>query len=186
MTAVGDQQHTGRKRRGVEHLAHQAIGIQNRLAGGHAVASPLVDNDFMGERVRRHPNHFRHHNAVIEGARGVHQFPQTVVLGGQGAILQRPALKDHQPGPQGLVFFQQVFTWGDHAGKPFAETVRRVAQPEYWGQETGNAAAYRFKPVETGVRRDQYQGKHQHNQEPEAGHRPLHEDGLNGTAPLPR
>ncbi len=113
---IGQQQHTGGVRHQLDHLAHQATGIEHRLAEHHAIALTLVDDDAMGEGIGVHADQFGDFDLFVDQRGGVQQLAQTHVLLGQGSQLLQAPLQQQVLGLEFLVFGDQLGTAAELAG----------------------------------------------------------------------
>ena len=109
MGGVGQQQDPGGVGHQLDHLAHQATGIEYRLTEHHAVALTFVDDDAMGERVGVHADQFGHFDLFVDQRRRVEQLAQPNVLLGEGGKLLHASLQQQ-------VFALEFFVFGDEFG----------------------------------------------------------------------
>ncbi|VVN39466.1 hypothetical protein PS645_05312 [Pseudomonas fluorescens] len=106
---VGQQQYARGVRHQLNHLAHQATGVEHRLAEDHTVALTFVDDDTVREGVGVHADQFGHFDLFIDQRGRVEQLAQPNVLLGQGRELLHASLQQQ-------VFGFEFFVFGDQLG----------------------------------------------------------------------
>ena len=110
---IGQQQDAGGVRHQLDHLPHQAAGIEHRLTEDHAVALTFVDDDAMGKGIGVHADQLGHFDLLVHQRRRVEQLAQPNVLLGQGGKLLHAPLQQQ-------VLGLELFVFGDEFG-PAAE-----------------------------------------------------------------
>ena len=106
---VGQQQDAGGVGHQLDHLAHQATGIEHRLTEHHTVALTFVDDDAMGEGVGVHADQLGHFDLLVDQRGGIEQLAQPNVLLGEGGKLLHAPLQQQ-------VFGLEFFVFGDEFG----------------------------------------------------------------------
>ncbi|MCY1180891.1 hypothetical protein D9M73_213640 [compost metagenome] len=71
---IGQQQDPGGVGHQLDHLAHQATGIEYRLTEDHAIALTFIDDDAMGEGVGVHADQLGHFDLLVDQGRRVEQL----------------------------------------------------------------------------------------------------------------
>ncbi len=113
---VSEQQYARGVGHQLHHLAHQATGIEHRLAEEHAIALTLVDDDAVGKGVRVHADQLGHFNLLVDQRRGIEQLAQAHVLLGQGRELLHAPLQQQVFGLEFFVFSDQFGTAAELTG----------------------------------------------------------------------
>ena len=116
VSRIGQQQDTGGVGHQLDHLPHQAAGIEHRLAKNHTVALTLVDDDAMGEGVGVHADQLGHFDLLVDQRGGIEQLAQPNVLLGEGGKLLHATLQQQVFGLEFFVFGDQLGTAAKLAG----------------------------------------------------------------------
>ncbi|VVO36632.1 hypothetical protein PS691_05373 [Pseudomonas fluorescens] len=104
---VGQQQDPRGVGHQLDHLAHQAAGIEYRLTENHAIALTFIDDDAMSEGIGVHANQLGHFDLFVDQRRGIEQLAQPDVLLGQGRQFLHAALQQQVFGLEFFVFGNQ-------------------------------------------------------------------------------
>lgn len=180
MSGVGQQQNARGVRHQLDHLPHQATGIEHRLTEEHAVTLALVDEDAVSEGVGVHADEFGHFDLLIDQRRGVQQFAQPYVLLGQGRQLLQPPLQQQGFGLEFFVFRDQFGTAAELAGHTLPQALRQVGDPIGLHQYQPHLAAHWLEHREARIDHHQRDRQHHQYQETNAQRGALGEKRFNG------
>lgn len=163
---VGQQQYPRGIRHQLDHLAHQATGIEHRLAKHHAIALALVDQDAVGERVGIDADQLGDLDLLIDQCRRIEQLAQAHVLLSQGRQFLYAPLHQQSFGLEFFVLGDQLGATAELAGDTLPQALRQVGDVIGLHQHQPHLAAYRFEQGKARI--DHHQGDRQHNQHEQA------------------
>ncbi|CRM37620.1 hypothetical protein [Pseudomonas sp. 24 E 13] len=148
----------------LDHLAHQATGIEHRLAEHHAVTLALVDDDAMGEGIGVHADQLGHFDLFVDQRGGIEQLAQPNVLLGEGGKLLHAALQQQVFGLEFFVLGDQFGAAAELAGHALVETLRQVGDPVSLHQYQRHLTTHRLEQRKARIdhhQRDRKHGQHQ-------------------------
>ncbi|MNQ98319.1 hypothetical protein D3C85_1140030 [compost metagenome] len=148
---IGQQQDAGGVGHQLDHLAHQATGIEYRLTEDHAVALTFIDDDAMGEGVGVHADQLGHFDLLVDQCRRVEQFAQPNVLLGQGGKFLHAPLQQQVFGLEFFVFGDEFGPAAKLTGNAFPQSSGQVGDPVGVHQHQRHLAACRLEQTETGI-----------------------------------
>ncbi|MNC31795.1 hypothetical protein D3C75_801300 [compost metagenome] len=180
MGGIGQQQYPRGVGHQLDHLAHQATGIEHRLAKEHAITLALVDQDAVGERIGVDTDQLGHLDLFVDQRRRVEQLAQPHVLLGQGRQLLQAPLQQQGFGLELLVFGNQLGAATELAGHTLPGTLWQIGDPVRLHQHQAHLAAHGFEHVEARVDNHQRDRHHHQNEQANAQRRALGEKRFNG------
>ncbi|MCY1431422.1 hypothetical protein D9M71_473900 [compost metagenome] len=151
MGGVGQQQYPRGVGHQLDHLAHQAAGIEHRLAKEHAISLALVDQDAVGERVGVDTDQLGAFDLFVDQRRGVEQLAQAHVLLGQGRQLLQAPLQQQGFSLELFVFGDQFGAAAELASHALPRTLRQVGDPVRLHEYQAHLAAHWLEHVEARV-----------------------------------
>ena len=183
MRGVGDQHGRGGIGTGVHDLTHDALGVEQRLAGVDAVDFALVDHDLVFVRVEIDRQQFGDQHLFADLERGIEQFPQADVFRLQRRQLLQLHLLHHLLGAQAFVILLQAAARGQGFAEPVRQGAGRVHGELDGVDQDGQAGAQRFQALVLVVHHHQYHGQYRKQDQPRGDGWALCEDELD-RAPL--
>ena len=171
MVGIGQQQHRGMARRGLDDLAHQPAGIDHRLAHVHAIAAARIQHQALAHRIQVDVQDRRQLHIQATAFGRPQQRAQLRVVGGGGLQPGQARIGDQQLIAQVAVFVGQLGAGAGILLHARAQPSRQSGQPpQRLGGDIGLHAQLR-QPAAAMVEEDQGNGQGQVAQQPErAGH----------------
>ncbi len=171
MGGVGEQQDPRGIGHHLDHLAHQAAGIEHRLADEDAVVLALVDHDALGEGVRIDADQLADQYLVVDQRGGIEQLAQAHVLLGERGEFLHPALHQQRLGLEAFVLGDQLATAAELVAHAFPGAHRHFRQAVERREHHPQLATDGLQIVEPGVHHHQADRQHGQHQQANAQRR---------------
>ena len=175
VVGIGEQQHPRGVGHDLDHLAHQATGIEHRLAEEHAILLALVDQDAVGEGVGVDADQLSDQHLFFHQRGGIEQLAQAHVLLGEGGQLLQAALHQQRFGLELLVLRHQLAAAGDLLGRLLPQRHRQTGHAVGRLDDQAELRAQRLQHLEARIHHHQHGRQHDQHQQSYAQRRSLGE-----------
>ena len=175
MGGIGQQQHPRTVGHDLDHLAHQAAGVEHRHAQSHAVLAALVDDHALGKGIGVDTDQLADQYLLIDQLGGIEQLTQAHILLGQRRQLLQAPLQQQSLGLELLVLGQQLAATADRLGHVVPQAIGQIGQPVQRRGEQTDLTAQRLEGIEARIHHHQADRQHGEHQQAHPERRTFHE-----------